>query len=326
MRISTSMMYKNFSKALNDKYESINKYSNKIASERSFDRASDDPVAAMHTIKSCHSYTLNKQYQNNLSQASSWVSASETAVREINDILTSVQEKATEAANGTNNSADSLNYSTAMKNYRSEIVTSLNTKFNEQYIFGSNATGATPFQLSDDGKLQVYDYDNVLGGGSKYVDVSSLTSDDVKKLNSALTITVDLGLDDDFEISTSGLDSIISCYDSNTGKATTIVDQLSQAINTCSCEGYNNLITYVDGAQNAITTSEVNIGEKSNMLNQIKTVLIDRNTNIVSSLSDSMGVDSTETIMKYNIAETVYNESLSMASTVLQNSLIDFLN
>lgn len=322
MRISTSMMYKNFSKSLNDKYESINNYAGQITSQRSFDRASDDPVAAMQTIKSCHAYTLNEQYQSNLSQATSWVSATETAVKELNDILTSVQEKATEAANGTNNSIDAQNYTEAMKNYRSEILTSLNTRFNEQYIFGSKETGDPPFKI-ENGKLKVCDYDNVLKT-DRYVEVSSLTAEDVQKLNERLKITVDLGLNESFTISTSGLDAIISGYDEN-GKAITIVDQISEAIDTHTCEGYNKLMSCVSDAQNSIIKSEVNIGEKSNMLKQIKTVLTDRNTNIVEGLANSMGVEALSTIMKYNIAETVYNESLSIASTVMQKSIIDFL-
>jgi flagellar hook-associated protein 3 FlgL len=337
MRITTSMIYSNYADVLNNKYEDINTYSQQSSSGRSFFRASDDPVAAMQTMKACHEYTLNQQYQSNEVQSYSKVSEAETTVKDINSILTTVSSKATEAANGTNNSYDSSNYATLMTNYRTQIVSDLNTVYSGSYIFGESSSGAAPFQLDDDNNLQVYNYGNVTlsvadTDGDGYVNVSDLTADDVDKLNKSLSTQVELGTGSSFDDSTSGLDAIISGYtdadsDSTTADtATNIVDQLTTAINTCTEDGYSSLIAETTSAQAAITESEVKIGGKSSMLSSISAVLTDKETNIETTLSNTMGVDTVEALLNYNIAENTYNESLSMASTVLQNSIFDFLS
>jgi flagellar hook-associated protein 3 FlgL len=343
MRITTTMMYSNYADALNDKYEDINTYSNQSTSGRSFNRASDDPVAALQTMNACHEYTLNQQYQSNEEQSYSKVTEAETTVEDINSILTTVYDKATEAANGTNNSSDTSDYGTLMETYRSEIVSDLNTIYSGSYTFGESSSDAAPFQLDDDNNLQVYNYgkvalsvydtdgdgtvsDDELAAGSDYVNVSSLTEDDVDKLNQSLSTQVDIGMDSSFDDSTSALDAIISDYSGTGGTATNIVDQITTAINTCTTDGYSTLMDEATSAQDVIGDAEVKIGAKSDRLSSVSDVLTDKETNIVTTLSNTMGVDSVETILNYNMAENSYSEAVSMASTVLQNSIFDFIS
>jgi flagellar hook-associated protein 3 FlgL len=329
MRISTTMMMDNYSKALESKYESIDKYSNQVSTTMAFERPSDDPVAAMQSIKACHDYTLNQQYQTSEQTASSWMTTTESTATEINDTLTSVQEKATEAANGTNSDSDMANYAVAMSNYRTEIVSALNSTSNGQYVFGESDSGKAPFQLDSNNNLQVYNYNKVADVTSKdtdndgYVNVSSLTAADVASMK--LSMPVDLGTDSSFDASTSGLATIISDYSGTGSTANNIVDQLTTAITANSSSGYSTLLTGVSGAQDAVSKVKTDIGEKSNMLTAISTRLTDSETNITSALANSMEADSAQAIMKYNTSETVYKESMSIASTVLQNSIFDFL-
>lgn len=334
MRISTTMMMKRYGQVLNSKYEEINKYGNQISTTRAFEHASEDPVAAMQTIKSCHEYTENQQYQNSVSQTSSWINATETTVTEINDIVKTATEKATEMTNGTNSSSDLQNFSVAIKSYRDEIVSTLNTTFGGQYIFGGNSKGPAPFKLDSSGNLQYYNYN---AATPSYVNVSSLTKSDVNAANLSMPIDLGLGLTASggnidkgsaFEASTSGLDAIISDFNGTGGTAGNIVDNLTAVINNLSSGNTNGLKTIIgslSNAQNSILKVKVALGEKSNMLTEINTRLTDNESNITDSLANSMEVDSTEAIMNYNISQLVYKESMSISSTILQQSLIDFL-
>jgi flagellar hook-associated protein 3 FlgL len=322
------MMYKGYVNTLDSKYAQIKKYSDQANSTRKFQRGSEDPVGAIKTLKTCHEYTANAQYMTNQQQASTFVSTTETYVKEINSVCSTALEKATEAVNGDKNESDLKNYATGMENYRDEIMTSLNSIYTGRYVFGGSSTESTPFRLNSSNKLQVYDYGNKLSGKADadgYINVSELTEDDVKTLDSSLVSQIDVGTGTPFNMRTSALQTIIMDYSGSSSTATNIVDKMTDAINSASHDGFSSLMGNISDVQNSITRVEVNIGERENKLTQIKTSLTDKKTNLTSALSDCYEVDQVNAIMHYNIAETIYNESLSMASTVLQNSIIDFL-
>lgn len=327
MRVTESMVMNHYSKTVNKKYSQLVGYSNQISSTMAFDRASDDPVAAMQAMKGCHEYTYNQQFQTSQKLAMSWLNTTETSAKEINNVLITAREKATEALNGTNSGNDLKNYADAMESYRNEIVSALNSTYNGQYIFGEGESGSAPFRLDDDGNLQVYNYNsdhNSLGSG--YINVNTLKKSDLADLR--LQMNIDLGLDNTFDAAISGLDVIISGYSSEDGTAINIVDQLTAAIdgfNNDDSDKYSGLIDNISDAQDAVLRTEAVIGEKTNMLNEINTCLGNKEVNITNSLANSMEVDSVKAISQYNMCETVFNESLSMAATILQNSLLDFL-
>lgn len=342
MRISTSMMMKNYTKTLDDKLTNVDKYSNQVSSSRKFQRASEDPVAAMQTIESCHAYVDNRQYATSETNANSWMQATESTVDQLNSILKSAQEKATEAINGTNNDSDRQNLAMAMGSYRDELVQTLNTSFSGRYIFGEGSDGKPPFKMgttaedgaANDGKLMYYNYKATTPG---YVAVGSITKTDASSMKLTMPVDLNMGLQitgnsvkssTAFEAATSGLDTIISDFSGASGTATNIVDKLTDAVsnlNSGNIAGLSTILGDVQKAQSAVLKVDVGIGEKSKMLSFISSKLTDDETNITNRLASSMEVDSVEAIMKLNISKTVYNESMSITSTVLQQSLIDFL-
>lgn len=322
------MMYKSYGKTLDDKYAQIKKYSDQANSQRKFERGSDDPVGAMKTLKTCHEYTLNEQYTSNQQQASTFLSSTETYVKQINSVLETANEKATEAVNGEKNASDLKNYATGMENYRDELMTSLNSIYTGRYVFGGSSSGEKPFKLDSDNKLEVFDYGKKLAGKTDadgYIKVSDLTEDDVKKLDESLVSQVDLGTGASFNMRTSALQTVITGYGAAGGKSTNIVDQLTNAIDAHSHDGFSGLMGNIKDAQDSITRVEVNIGERENKLTQVNTALINNKTNLTQSMADCYEANQIEAITNYNMAQMIYNESLSMAQTVLQNSIIDFL-
>lgn len=339
MRISTTMMFKNYTNLLESKTGDVQKYSDEVSSGMKFQRASDDPVAALETMKNCHEYVDNQQYQSSYSSTSVWMQNTETTMNQLNSIIKSVEEKLTEAANGTNNSEDDADNATAFENYRQEIVTTLNTQIDGQYVFGKGATGTAPFAYTAASGLQFYDYN----GGGGYISVSGMTAGQVtsEKLSSA----VDLGLGIQiqmsgtttglapvegtyFQAATSGLDAIVAGYDATSGKATDIVDALRDTVSALQSGDNtttNSCLSVAQQAQSAVSKVTVDIGERSNMLTFVSSTLTANETNIVSGLSNSMDADTTESAMNYTLSMTVYKASLSVASSALQESLIDFL-
>ena len=349
MRITSSMMMREYTQTLDDKMSDIDKYSNQVSSSLKFQRASDDPIDAMESMQGCHQYVENQQYTTSNSSATSWMQATESTTDQINSILQSAQEKATEATNGINNTSDLQNIGTAMESYRDELVTTLNSTFGGRYIFGMSTSGQPPFKLgtaaddgaANDGKLMYYDYNATDASGNPapaYVSVDSITQSTVQGMKLSQPIDMNMGLKitssgqvnsgSVFQAATSGLDVIISSFNGSSGTAVNIVDQLSSAIsdlNSGNVASISGLISNVEDAQSAVLKVNVGIGEKTKMLSFIASKLTADQSNITGNLANTMEVDQAQAISQYNISQTVYKESLSITSTVLQESLIDFL-
>lgn len=334
MRISTTMVMKNYAKQLNDKYETINKYDSQINSTLAFQRGSEDPVNYMKSLESCTEYTINQQQQQTEKEAASWMTTTESTLNSLNKIIMSVSEKATEAANGTNNTTDYATFAADFTSYRDELVSTLNISYNGQYIYGESASGPAPFRIGTpadgaafNGKLLYYNYNNAPGmtATAGYVALQDYPKSTLSTLN--LSSPVQVGSNYNFDIATSAIDTVVNGMASS-GTAVNLVDQLSNAIsllNSGTSSGMSSLVTAASKAQSAVTTVDVTVGEKSNMLKQIAGTLTDNETNLTDSLANTMEVDTTKAIMNFNMAQTVYKESMSMASSILQNSLFDFL-
>lgn len=342
MRITTSMMMGNFGSTLENRLSDIDTLAQQLSSQRSFLRASDDPASASEALGTNHDVVVNEQYQSSCTMANSWVSATESAVKTVNDILTSAKSAATQANNGTNSTADCSSYAESFKNYQQQILTTLNSSFGDRYIFGEGVEGNPPFKVGDgtaadggaatQGKLLYYDYNNT----KTYLPVEGLTSSTINSTN--LSMPIDLGMG--MQMSASGTVQPGTCFNGATSAfsflcdnltstgCSDIYDQMQSAVNDLnsnSTASMGSLITDIKTAQNSVLSTNVDIGENQKMLNFIGDKLTNNETDLTARLSSLMDVDSTQAIMQYNVKQMVYKSALSISQTILQPTLIDFL-
>lgn len=345
MRISTTMMYQNYTNMIENKTSDVQKYSDQVSSGMKFQRASDDPVSAMQTLEACHEYAQNEQYQSSYSSADSWMQNTESTLNQLNTIIQSAQEKLTEAANGTNASDDDADNATALADYQQEILTALNTQVNGRYVFGQGASDPAPFRLGTDSsgatRLQFYDYNKALPASQVdadgYAFVNTMTQANVQSEH--LSDAVDLGLGIQvsggapvsgtyFQADTSGLDAIVAGFTGTGSTAVNLVDTLQDTVTKLKSGDSSTVasaLTVAQNAQSAVLNVTVDVGERRNMLSFVSSTLSAGKTNIESSLSSAMDADTTEASMDYTMSMTVYKASLSVAASALQESLVDFL-
>lgn len=336
MRITPNMMLDQYKNVLNDRLDDINTVMQQNSSNRAFLNASDDPVAAAQSLTTSNELYATKQYQTNSSMANSWLNETESVLTNYDNIMASGQTVANQAASATS-ASDLKGFADNLKDYQSEMVSTLNKSFNGQYVFGEGETGNPPFKVGDgnggtpkDGKLYIYDYNNAAGNASaQYIPVTSITTTMKSKMN--LKMSIDLGTGNisaggTFDASTQATDFV--CQNVTSSGCTDIYDQMTDAINdlnTGSKSSASGLIDKFKSAQDSGINTKSTIGDKGNMLNFINTRLTDDVTNLTSRLSTLMDQDTTNGILQYNIKETAYKYSLSMSQSVMQESLFDFL-
>lgn len=90
-------------------------------------------------------------------------------------------------------------------------------------------------------------------------------------------------------------------------------------------EEISNLIGEVDVLMENALTLRAEVGAKTNRLEMTSKRLSSEELNFTTVLSENEDVDEAEIIMKFKMAEAVYNASLAMGGKTIQSTLVDFL-
>lgn len=113
MRITNNMMINNTSKNINGNKVGVNDLNLQMASQKKIQRPSDDPVVAIRALRLRSTLSkVNQYYERNIPDAQTWLEVTETALKNMNKILTDVK---TQCVNGTNSYMTAEDRSTILK-------------------------------------------------------------------------------------------------------------------------------------------------------------------------------------------------------------------
>ncbi len=88
---------------------------------------------------------------------------------------------------------------------------------------------------------------------------------------------------------------------------------------------YEKGLTALSKEEDRVNVATADIGTRYNRLELTEDRLSTQQTEFTDLLSQNEDADLVDTIVNYNAAETIYNASLSAASKVVKNTLLDFL-
>lgn len=217
-----------------------------------------------------------------------------------------------------------------------------------------SGTGAITFTGTDDG---IAGHQNIVGlllynipNTDTYIPVSDIgtgavptgaTPGDIgyyTTRNSAMSYTesIDLGMGEqvsDYQVTggtamnvaTSPLDFLVVDSDGTTAN---LYDQLGKVVTQLKngdSSGLGGLLDLVGTTQDEESKTVVEVGSKEQMCTFMTNKFTNDNTNLQSSLSSAMDVDSAQTITNYIQSQAVYQAAQSICSNVMQHSLFDFL-
>ena len=126
MRVTNTMMRNNSMLNMQKNKVAYNKYLNQYNTQKKIQRPSDDPTIAVRALKYRTTLVEIDQYLTNIKDATSWMDATETCLKDVNGRLEDMSEYFTQAATGTYDEKD-----------RKDIVAQLK-QFSE-YIYEQNA-------------------------------------------------------------------------------------------------------------------------------------------------------------------------------------------
>ncbi len=136
MRVTNNMMRNNSLMNMQKNKVAYNKYLTEYNTQKKIQRPSDDPTVAVRALKYRTTLVEIDQYLTNIKDATAWMDATETALKDINGRLTEMITYCTQAATGTVNADDRKNIVTQLKQYSEYIYEqNANTDYAGRYIF-----------------------------------------------------------------------------------------------------------------------------------------------------------------------------------------------
>ncbi|WFR56808.1 flagellar hook-associated protein FlgL [Anaerocolumna sp. AGMB13025] len=117
-------------------------------------------------------------------------------------------------------------------------------------------------------------------------------------------------------------------YANQTDKLNQLKQQLKTELtlkNDIMQKKFGSGITHSNESQNTVNVAIADLGSRYVRLELTENRLSDQQVEFTDLMSTNEDVDMVETYIKYNSAEVIYNASLSAASKVVQNTLLDFL-
>ena len=281
---------------------------------------SDDPIAASKSLKFNTDISKVTQYLRNTKDANSWMKETESALKEINEVLKRTFELTNQAANGTNSPDDLKKIEAEITELKGHLVQIGNTTYAGRSIFTGYKTDEK--LLNDDG---TYNVNIGLDDGLNPIDEVFVYNVGVAEKVSVNTLGNKI-----FGIAqgTPGAYTPDYTSDASSGNKAYLIqmfDDLEAALNTSSPEGLQAALGNIKDASNQILSVTAEIGAKTNRLQLTESKLSDQLINLTELLSFNEDVSLPEAMMKLAIEENVYNASLAVGGRIIQPSLMDFL-
>lgn len=329
MRITTSMMSNKYIRNLNKSANDLNYLNEQVYTGRKFFKGSEDPVSAIKAYKLRREYRSTEIYDTNISDADSFLTMAETNLTEISNNVEKVYTSYLKGITGTMSTEDREVVVKELENLQQSILTSLNAKFEDRYVFGGTSKNEIPFTVQN-GELYFKGL-NVNDPANK-AELDKLASE---------TMNIDLGLgmtfdsngnvneDTVFNLSMSGI-KFMGYGETDDGMPEnlyTLIGKIKEELEdpNFSLDSITPYIEKFEEQKKQVLVNITDIGAKTNYLEFLKLRNEDGQYNLNEKILDVEYVDSKEAIVDFKMQEYSYNAALSMGNKILQNSFIDFM-
>ena len=155
MRVTNGMMRTNSMMNMQKNKIAYDKYLTQYNTQKKIQRPSDDPTIAVRALKYRTTLAEIEQYKKNIEDATSWMDATETAIKDVDKVMDSMVQYVTQAATGTVNAKDREDINKQLDQYAKYIYEQdMNADYAGRYLFtGFRTDSALLFDKAQDNVL-----------------------------------------------------------------------------------------------------------------------------------------------------------------------------
>jgi flagellar hook-associated protein 3 FlgL len=297
MRVTNTIIYDAIKLRLGNITEELNKANTIVATGKRILKLSDDPVGLTQGLSVKSTVSSIEQMGRNITLGKSWLAASESAMSQVQDVISEAKALSVQMANSTVGAAERRSAAETVQNLLEEIVSLANTEVNGRYIFAGFETDTAPFSLESDNSVTYHGDNNAF------------------TVKIGKDATVQVGSDGQAVFGTSGQpDDIFRVF-----------NDLKTALENNDTSGIQAGMGELDGRFDHVASKISDIGSKMVRMDMRENILQDLNITNTERLSKIEDADITQAILDLRAKEVAYQAALSSASKVLQMSLLDYM-
>ncbi|WRS26703.1 flagellar hook-associated protein FlgL [Oscillospiraceae bacterium MB08-C2-2] len=324
MRISNSMIKRNYLNTLSVNQRRLNDANNKVTTSRRFTKMSEDTATAVRAMQVRRSLERVESQIDTTKTIKNKMTAAEDTLSQINTLTQNAAAKFTYAINGSNDTGDRDILAAELEKLQSEILQLANGQFSDRYMFGGTNDTEVPFTVVN-GKLAYQ--------GIEVNQLDPSNPDHKAILEDAAYADLGMGMNFDapgqvnsssvFEFTLRGVDFMGKDGNNIYDNLTAMIDVL-RAPSFDSDKAGEALDDFKGSAAN-LSLQVTKLGADTQFLDFTTERLTNAQTNLIEKQEYLEFVNPAEAIMDFKMAEYVYNAALQMGSRVLQPSLFNFL-
>lgn len=141
MRITNKMMTNNALYNINNNKNLLNNLEQQYSSGKKITKPSDDPIVAVRALKfRTNLAELNQYYEKNIPDALAWMDVTESALKTVNGIITSMNTYCNQGANDYPTAEDRNAIATNLEQLRDQLYQEGNTNYAGRYVFSGYKT------------------------------------------------------------------------------------------------------------------------------------------------------------------------------------------
>lgn len=150
MRVTQSEIYRNFVADLEKLNSNLGSISRQFSSGKKVTRLSDSPSASAVLVSLSKQQSDLEYHRLNVDAASLFLTVADSALNEVNNLLTSVHTKGSQAASEILTAEGRAAVGSEIRAMRDQIVSLANSQARGHYIFAGSAVTSAPFVRSGD--------------------------------------------------------------------------------------------------------------------------------------------------------------------------------
>lgn len=191
MRITSQMMLSTYKRNVGDAFASMNKAMQHAYDYRAFDLPSDDPLAAAQTFEVHWQMSQNSDYSTNVQNLQGVAKTADSILQSVDGVIgskaggTTSLDSILKGINGDMNADNRKSIGDSLLSIRNTIVSEMNSKYGDNYLFGGSNSGTAPFKLVGDQLyyrgINVDTGENLNGASTSFSDGTKSTQVDFGK-------------------------------------------------------------------------------------------------------------------------------------------------
>ncbi len=300
-RITPAMVTSTTLADLNSSLGALERTTDELSSGNTILEPSDNPYGASQVIDLQSQLDGLSSYETEAQNGISWENTASSAMSSIGEVTQRVRELLVEGANGTYNASDLETMALQVEQLTESVKQDANTQYAGEYVFSGTAATTAPYEqgANDEFKGNTESVSRVVGPGASVTVTTNISSllgngeaaEDGKLLDTLRTIAKNMRggtAEDQAQLGTTDLEKL-------------------------------------DGNIETLTQLQATAGSATDQLQVALTRNEDLQTSITAALSNTDDTNVAAASVAYANEQAAYESALRAAATIVQESLLNFL-